>query len=141
MRKRALRVILLFMVFTIHAAISAQADVIYDTFALTRTEFSAWSFAYGGFYDGTPNAVGMACGFVFTAGAQDYLLDSVSLLASSSQSEIYVQVRNNVGGQPGTVLETFLLGEPTTDSVYTGISSTHPPPYSRQFSLARGFRP
>lgn len=134
MRKRSLRVILLLMVFTMSAAVSAQADVIYNTFGPGDSYGPKfWYFtAYTGFYQGAPPQTesdeAYAVGFMFTVGAQDYLLDSISLPASNDQSEIYVQVRADATGQPGTVLETFsLFGMSGMDSVFTGSSPAQIP--------------
>lgn len=133
MRKRSLRVILLLMVFTMSAAVSAQADVIYNTFGPGDSYGSNfWYFtAYDGFYQGAPPQndydEAYAVGFVFTVSAQNYLLDSISLPAWNDHSEIYVQVRADATGQPGTVLDTFsLFGAPGVDSIFTGSSSVQP---------------
>lgn len=121
------------MALTMSVAVSAQAAVIHTTFGSGDsygTNF--WYFtAYQGVYQGNPPPSefddAWATGFMFTVGAQNYLLDSISLPAWNDHSEIYVQVRADATGQPGTVLETLpLSGQPFENSLFTGSSSTRP---------------
>jgi hypothetical protein len=65
----------------------------------------------------------------FTVAGSGYVLSSVNMAlnnSAASPSSLIVQIMSDVGGLPGTVIESMTLSVPTGMSIVTGLSALNP---------------